>query len=225
MDPFWIVFFLVLAIIGIVGIVGWQLDKKRTEALDALSGQLGMSFVSRAMPGNPLPPTAAVFALFMTGYGQRSRNHFQKTLMDQTQVHIFDYEYTTGSGKSRTVHQMTVFAAIQEDLHLPVFRLHPEMPLFHNIAKVFGMQDINFPTHPEFSRIYLLRGEQEVQIRSLFERGLLSFFEHHPQWCTEASGSVVVLWRQDKRIPPQELPGFLVFGQELCQRLRASDGY
>jgi hypothetical protein len=225
MDPLWIFFFVILAVIGIIGFVGWQMEKKRTQDLSTLSATLGMSFVAKSMAGNPLSLSAPALAFFKTGYGQRSRNHLQKTLIDQTQVHVFDYQYTTGSGKSRTVHQITVFAALHEDWRLPAFRLHPEIPIFHNIAKVFGMQDINFPTHPEFSRIYLLRGEQEDPIRRLFERGLLSFFERHPQWCVEAAGSLVILWRQDRRISPREVPGFLAFGQDLCQRLQVSAGY
>lgn len=208
-------------LVGLGALVGWRMEEQRHQALMSLGPQLGLTFAREEKLGNPLPEPAASFPLFQTGHGRRSRNHGYKTLADGAQVHTFDYQYTSGSGKSRTTYRMTIFAVIQADLHLPCLRLHPEIPILHDIAKFFGMQDINFTSYPQFSRSYLLRGEPEAQIRQMFERGLLSFFERHPGWCLEAQGPAVILWRHNQRVPPHELRSFLSFGEEFYQRLLA----
>jgi hypothetical protein len=52
-------------------------------------------------------------------------------------------------------------------LSLPEFELRSEN-MFHKIGKAFGCQDINFESHPEFSKRYLLRGADEEAVRTFF---------------------------------------------------------
>ena len=139
-----------------------------------------------------------------------------------------DHRYPSGRGKSRRIvwgksrgtHCQSVFWAYCEDLRLPHFRLHPEVPLFHDVAKAFGMQDINFENHPDFSRRYLLRGEDEAKIRLRFHPSFLNFLEQHPPCCAEGSGPQLIVWRDDQQVSPEKMADWLRFGEEWVQRLR-----
>ncbi|MFQ3612566.1 MAG: hypothetical protein SNJ68_02475, partial [Cyanobacteriota bacterium] len=90
---------------------------------------------------------------------------------------------------------------------------------FHGIAKAFGMKDINFESHPKFSQSYLLRGQDEAQIRMRFHPGVLSFLEDHPNYVVEGSGSHLILWRNNHLLQPEAIENFMRFGEELVHRL------
>ncbi len=72
-------------------------------------------------------------------------------------------------------------------MRLPNFTLRPEN-LFHKIGQVFGYQDIDFDSHPEFSKRYLLKGENESEVRSTFSADTLAFYESDQKLSTEDAG-------------------------------------
>jgi hypothetical protein len=92
-------------------------------------------------------------------------------------------------------------------MNLPGFELRPKN-LFHKIRGVLGYQDINFDTHPDFSRYYLLRGMEVSAIRSIFSSTVLSFFEQNKGLCVEAQGKKLLCYRQLKRVKPHEIKLF-----------------
>ena len=59
---------------------------------------------------------------------------------------LTDYQYTTGSGKNSTTHNLTVAAYCIPGLDLPDFALESENFLTR-FAEKFGMQDIDFESH------------------------------------------------------------------------------
>ncbi|MEN9225960.1 MAG: hypothetical protein Q6L60_04075 [Thermostichus sp. HHBFW_bins_43] len=217
MGPFWLFLILFVALVaGLIGLSFYQ-EKKRREALEQLAAQLGMQFAAQGS----LPQVTSVnFEIFQRGRDRRSSNFLSKRLIDGTEITLFDYQYTSGSGKSRSTYRMTIFSAYQEDLHLPSFRLHPENAFFHGIAKAFGMKDINFESHPKFSCLYLLRGQDEDQIRLRFHPGVLTFFEENPNYIVEGAGPHLIFWRSNQRVNPEGMAAFMRLGEELVQRLR-----
>ena len=181
---------------------------------------MGMLFSARLPDEIRSRLVQAGFGLFEQGYGQRFYNSMSKRLIDGTEIALFDYQYTRGSGKSSSTYRQSVFYAYSEGLHLPRFRLHPENAFFHGIAKAFGMQDINFESHPKFSRSYLLRGEDEVQVRMRFHPGILGFWEQHPNYCAEGAGAHLILWQNNRQVSPAAMAEWIRLGEELTQRLR-----
>ena len=97
------------------------------------------------------------------------------------------------------------------NLCLPEFELRPEH-FFHKIGQALGYSDIDFETHPEFSRRYLLRGPDEAAIRDFFQPELLSFFESNQGVSLEASGDRLIYYRARKRIKPEEVRAFMEEG-------------
>ena len=104
-------------------------------------------------------------------------------------------------GRSRHDYRQTV-AAFKFLAALPQFDLRPENFL-HRIGSAFGYQDIDFDSNPEFSKRYLLRGDEE-QVRRLFTPSLLMFFEQLEKgWSVETSGPWLMAYRLGKQLKPQ----------------------
>ncbi|MDT7944915.1 MAG: hypothetical protein RRA39_01230 [Cyanobacteriota bacterium PSP.bin.10] len=215
-----LIFILFLALAAGILALALYHEKKRREALERVAAQLGMRFSAQLPEEIRSRLLQAGFGLFERGHGRRFYNSMSKRLIDGTEITVFDYQYTRGSGKSSSTYRQSVFYAYHEDLHLPRFRLHPENALFHGIAKAFGMQDINFESHPKFSRSYLLRGENEAQVRLRFHPGVLGFWEQHPNYCAEGAGAHLILWQNNRQVSPEEIAKWMRLGEELTQQLR-----
>ncbi len=91
---------------------------------------------------------------------------------------------------------------------IPDFVLAPEN-LFHKIGQAFGYQDIDFESHPDFSKRYLLRGPDEAAIRAAFAPAALSYLEQHVGWHVEVKDETAAVYRAGKRVKPEDLPTFL----------------
>ena len=107
-------------------------------------------------------------------------------------------------------------------LNLPDFSLRPEN-VFHKIGSAFGDKDIDFETHPIFSKSYLLRGDNEAAIRGLFNNELLNFIQSQQKISIEGSGNQIIFYRHRNRIKPEEVESFMEEGfQVLDQFLRST---
>ena len=215
-----LIFILFLALAAGILALALYHEKKRREALERVAAQLGMRFSAQLPEEIRSRLLQAGFGLFERSHGRRFYNSMSKRLIDGTEITVFDYQYTSGSGEGSRTYRQSVFYAYHEDLHLPRFRLHPENALFHGIAKAFGMQDINFESHPKFSRSYLLRGENEAQVRLRFHPGVLGFWEQHPNYCAEGAGAHLILWQNNRQVSPEEIAKWMRLGEELTQQLR-----
>jgi hypothetical protein len=106
---------------------------------------------------------------------------------------------------------------------LPTFSLRPET-IWHKIGGWFGHQDIDFESHPGFSRLYLLRGRDEEAIRRLFTAEVLAFYEGQSGLSTEGAGNRLVVYRHAKRIAPADTRSFLEEGFGVLGVFRSSAG-
>jgi hypothetical protein len=215
---------LVLAAIGaLVGGLVYAsrlVERKRTEEMRGAATALGWSFA----PEQPLDviPGGEHFTLFAEGRDRRIRN-FMAGRRGDTRAAVFDYHYTTGSGKSTTHWRQTVLYLGSERLDLPTFSLRPEN-VFHRIGSVFGYQDIDFEDRPRFSGACLLRGRNEAAVREAFGPAVTAFFEENPGLCADAGGGEVFVWRSMKLAKGAEVPALAERGAELLARLPARGG-
>ena len=92
----------------------------------------------------------------------------------------------------------------------------------HRIAGVFGMQDIDFPERPEFSRRYLLRGSDEGGIRAVFTPTVQDFFEAYEGIGAASSGQRLYLWR-GIIAAPDEVETLMAMAIDLRRRLSAQN--
>ncbi len=144
--------------------------------------------------------------LFQGGTFQFLRNVMRGGTTD-AEVVLCDYGYTSG----KTGWWQTVAAFPRAGRDLPHFEVRPER-WAQKIGQRLGMQDIDFESHPQFSKEWLLSGQDEAAVRGLFSPDLLSFFEAvdtRQRWWVEGKGKWLLVWRDNKIIKSAELRMFL----------------
>jgi len=179
--------------------------KERMQAMQMVAGQLGWAFAPKA----PLNMISGLdrFALFNQGHGKQIIN-FMYGQAGGIKAAVFDYIYVIGYGRNRQVHRQSVVYLEPPNLALPYFSLRPEN-FFLKIATAFGYQDIDFGQRPEFSRRYILRGQDETSIRRTFNDALLAFYETYTGTCTDAGGNQLFVFRGNHRFQPNETQSFV----------------
>jgi hypothetical protein len=161
-------------------------------------------------------PDLERFELFRPGRNRKLGN-VMTSPPDGPRAVVFDYAYTTGGGNSQRRHHQTVFYTTRDDLRLPSFSLRPEHFL-HRVAGAFGYQDIDIDGHPEFSRAFLLRGDDPAAVRATFNHRVTAFLERRPRTCAAGVGRELLYWRPGRRIAPEELAEFVEEGHEVARR-------
>jgi hypothetical protein len=205
----------VLALIVGIAIVSSRLERRRTEELAALCQSFGMVFE----PEGDLEALRALGDLPLFGHGRsKLASNVMSGQVQDRDLRLFEYRYTTGSGKSSHTWCQTVALFPHAAGGLPDFVLAPES-FFHKIGQIFGYQDIDFDSSPDFSSHYLLRGPDEMAIRSAFSADALNFFGQHQGWHVEVKDHTVGIYRSDKRAKPEEVPAFLAEAQEVLRSL------
>lgn len=166
------------------------------------------------------------FKLFSNGRRKKIANLLIKvdgeTGLD---TRIFDYRFVTGSGKSTTFHKQTVFYLHSPELALPRFLLKPEH-FFHKVGFFLGMKkDINFELYPEFSKQYLLKGDQETEVRNTFSDDVLHFFTIEKNWSLEGVNDSLIFYRKRTRQKPEIIKDFHNKGMIIYNMLLNEKGF
>jgi hypothetical protein len=183
--------FVGLAAVATLAIIALALRqaRQRTKDLIAIAQRMGFTFLGNDWHGPVLSQN------YKSSLLQRTRGRFSNVMIGQTsglQVSVFDYTY--GNGKSSVSLTLTCFSLNGD---LPAFQLRPES-IFDKIGDAITHTDIDFDSHPEFSRRYHLRAEDETRIRVLFSPTLVTYFEQIPpdrKWAVEASGPSLIIYR------------------------------
>jgi len=212
----------VIFFIAVAGVIIYirKMEKQRTEALAVVAKQLGGKFQKN--PDENFQKSFDQFQLFSKGSSKKIKNIISFNNLNNT-CDIFGYTFTTGTGKNRSISTQTVASFSGRELDFPDFDLCPQN-ILHNIGKVFGYQDIDFESSPEFSDKYLLRGKNEKNIRSLFNQRLLKYFEKNDSHYVEARANRVIIYKPYQRVKPEEIKNFYNQSQKVYQQLCEASG-
>ena len=206
--------FLTLGIVVFVGIafavylISQHLEKVRQEALENFANELSLDFYP--LGHDPLFEKIQEFKLFNSGHSRKMTNVILGET-DIVSVAIFDYRYVTGNGKEQHSHFQTVVAMEAADLEIPAFTMRPEN-LFDWFGSVLGLQDINFEDHPEFSKAFVLKGEDEERIRKFFDMELLDFFTERKGITFEGTPGKFIYFKGGKTTKPDDMREYLEEG-------------
>lgn len=196
---------ILIAVIVVTIIVASEVSrKKRQEGIAAFATSHSLEFQPTAIPESL--GIYAPFPLLNQGRGRTITNAVLADTPDTT-ARMFDYKFTTGGGKSQSTHHFSVVYFKSELLNLPEFALSPEN-FFHRLGRVFGMQDINFHSHPKFSTTFLLQGTNEEEIRKFMTDKRLNQLEKYSHLSIEASQSRCLIYRA-KQVQPADYPQWL----------------
>ena len=202
-------------------------EMKRTESYESVAIQLGLTFYPDG--DDSLPEKLSNFHLFSQGHTKMTTNLLSGKIGD-IEVTIFGYMYSTGDREHSTMystghreHSTTYIQSVifmrSPSLNLPHFALRPEH-IFHKLGSVLGYQDIDFASHPKFSKNFLLRGRDEEAVRGIFTDDILSFFESRPGVSAEGGGDQLIFYRADKRIEPEAIVSFMEDGSNMFKLLK-----
>jgi hypothetical protein len=190
-------------------------ERERTQVMQAVASQLQWNFAAVA-PMNMIPGLQN-FTLFNQGHAKEIKN-FMYGEANGVKAAAFDYTYVTGSGKNRQTHYQTVTYLEPGNLRVPYFSLRPE-GFFTKVLTAFGYQDIDFGQRPEFSKCYLLRGQDEMGIRQCFSDTLLAFFETYQGTSVDAGNNQLFVFRAGYRCAPQEVQNQLALALNVANLL------
>ena len=101
---------------------------------------------------------------------------------------------------------------------LPTFTMEKEGVLgniFDRVMAFTGYKDIDFEMYPNFSKKFLLMGENESEIRSFFTNEIIHFFENHQIYHLESNGESLVIFDKIKLARTDETIAFIEYGKEL----------
>ncbi|MCP4403798.1 MAG: hypothetical protein GY801_41640 [bacterium] len=187
--------------------------RERIEGLRSVATRMNSSFSPEGYPG--LFERLQDFYLFSQADSRKVTNVIQGTVND-IDVTIMDYKYTARikSGKSSGIWEQTVILCDSHKLQLPSFTLRPENPgdMLQKIHSTFGYQDFNFGSHPSFSDHYVLQGSNEDEIRGIFNKNILSYYEMHLGVGTEGIGEQLLFYEPSKRVSPEDIHSFMEQG-------------
>ena len=179
------------------------LERRRSGKIEAIARTLGLTFRRKPTDADNLLPVGCHVAEI--GHGRVVSNVLEAARTAELNLTLFDYQYTIGHGKSSNTVYQTI-TRMQSDLfRLPAFLLFPE-GFLAKMGKMFGRADINFPESPEFSRKYILRGDDEAAIRAIFTPAVRQALEGQDRVTIEGAGPLLFIFRKGRRLKPEELP-------------------
>jgi len=183
-------------------------NQKRASALENVAESLKMSFKAKDEK-DIFRYSLAHLALMDKGRksSRKALNIFTGT-ENGLAINMFDYNYAEGTSSDVAHYKQTVAVFKSESFNLPVFSMGPENFL-HRIGAKLGMQDIDFEDYPQFSKQYLLEGENEAAIRSFFTPSILDFFTQNKDWNVEGHGQYLVLYKSCVKLEPEEMEPFM----------------
>ena len=201
----------VIAFIAVGAYFSRVSSQKRTEALQAEADAMGLQFNS---DGSDALHSFSGFKLMNVGRSRRALNLISGDAGD-VKISIFDYRYTTGSGKNKRTSIQTVVALESAGIAAPAFSMRQQSGFLDKIGKLFGGQDIDFEGHPKFSEMFVLQGPDEDAIRSFFTPALLTFFETKVGHSIEGLQGKMLLYKSRSRTAPEEIKDLLASAYEV----------
>lgn len=192
-------------------------QRLRTEAFQKVAAEMGFEFLPTGKEG--FWGDLSMFHLFQQGHSKQFRNLMRGTAIG-LDVCIFDYEFTTGGGKHAVRWRQTAIGFRSPDLDLPDFGMRPE-GFWQRLGQWLGYQDIDFKSHEQFSRQYILRGSDEVGVRKLFREPLLEYFTEHAGMNIEGHGDRLLVYWQARQMGAEQVRELMEAGFDALAQFRS----
>lgn len=180
-------------------------EKKRRAASEEMANELGLNWFESGTLEQISNHTS--FNLFSQGRAKKVSNIIEG-VTDEVRICIFDYQFTTGHGKQQRTTKQTVASLSSPQLSCPVFSMRPE-GFFDRVGGMLGMQDIDFDSHPVFSKSFVLKGPDEERVRAFFQPPVLEFFETQNGIRVEGASTTICFFRAGKIVKPENIKDLL----------------
>ena len=136
---------------------------------------------------------------------------------------ISDVNFNEGQAFTAETFNTTIMI-LKLNKKIPVFSMEEEGVLgkiFDRVMAFTGYKDIDFDMYPDFSKKFLLMGDNESEIRSFFTDEIISFFENRQIYRLESNGESIIIFDKIKLARTDETIAFIDYGKELATLLDA----
>lgn len=208
-----------ILVIGGVAAAIWAvasyLDKKRRERVVAIAKELDLELNWR-LPDQD----QGIFGQFQVVDRGRAKTTSLSLVADdgQTRITLFDYSFVTGSGKNQQKHNWVVSLCRSEDIVAPSMQLKPAS-LFSFFGSLLGFQDIDIPDAPEFSKAFVIQGEDPESIRKFLDLPRREAFLRKPYQTYGTRGRYLLIVRERQKLDAPNIKPLLSESLALVQAL------
>lgn len=211
--PTWIMALIALGFFGGLGALAFWIHERRRAGFEKLAARLGLTFEEEVEQPVWLPPEfiAEIETGIVVSTAVRRVLHGSVDGLDVAVCELLRYRARSNGGE-RGHYSLSVVSVSLPENGLAAFSLQPER-LRDKLAELKRGADIDFDDSPDFSRKYLLRGENEEAIRAVFDRHTRDFLARHPGRCVWCYGSQIVYYR------PAKLLRWAAFRPSAAERL------
>ena len=118
----------------------------------------------------------------------------------------------------------TTLMVLKLNKKIPVFTMEKEGVLgkiFDRVIAFTGYKDIDFEMYPDFSKKFLLMGNNEAEIRLFFTDKIIRFFENHQIYHLESNGEALLIFDKIKLARTDETIAMIDYAKELATLLDA----
>jgi len=207
----------IIGILAVAGIIIWlviMVERKRTAAWEGISQRLGGKFIPKGSTGF----SDYSFQLFNRGTGRKMKNHLEWET-EGVKVHLADYQYTihthTGRNRSSKTYKQTICMLEKEGLDLPRTFLRRQVALFDWVGSKIGAQDINFEEDPEFSKAFVLKGDEVRTPQIMVPELRQHLLQHRKEFKTAEIQGNALLVNFGKRKRPEEYSDLVALAMPL----------
>ncbi len=134
---------------------------------------------------------------------------------------IADVTFSEGAAFTAETFNTTLMI-LRLNKKIPVFTMEKEgviEKLFDRVIAYTGYTDIGFEMYSDFSKKFLVMGNNESEIRSFFTKDVIRFFENHQIYHIESNGEALVIFNKIKLARTDETVAFIDYGNELSTLL------
>lgn len=131
---------------------------------------------------------------------------------------ICDVTFNEGQAFTAETFNTTVMV-LKLNNKIPSFSMEKEGVLgiiFDKVMSFKGYKNIDFETYPDFSKKFLLHGNDESEIREFFTEEIIRFFENNHLFNIESNGEALFIFNKIKLARTDETIAFIDFGKELA---------
>lgn len=184
-------------------VLAWYVDSLRSRKIRKLAASLGLTF--REARRDDCETLLAGCYLAEMGHERAVSNILEDARSDNLHLTVFNCVYSSDYGTMAGDTQFqTVMRMQSKSFHLPAFLLFPE-GFAAKMGKLFGKSDINFADSPEFSRKFVLRGDDEAAVRGLFSPALRRALEVRDRLTIEGRGELLFVFCAGRLLKPDAL--------------------
>jgi len=209
-----------LIIAGLIPLafIGLRVVRQRTKKMGQIADAMGFAFMPNLTPSSVR--AVAPFRLFKLGHSQKAYNAMQGRVGDRDLM-LFEYSYTTGSGKSQHTTQLTAVVLFDGAAGAPDFQLAPKT-FIDKVVGLFSHNSVEIEDAGEFSRRCKLIGPDAAALRETFRPELVQHLGKDGRWFIEVAGGQMLAYRQI-RLTPEKCPGLVTDALEVRDLLRGAD--